>query len=66
MFTDYSVFEDKELARIAVILRGAFDIRTADGEDDELLGDFIQALDDRVPIIPKELDDDALLLTDRV
>jgi hypothetical protein len=66
MFTDYAVFDDSEFARIAKILRSAFDIRTLDGEDDELLGDFIQALDDNIPIVPKDLDDDALLLTEQV
>jgi hypothetical protein len=43
---DYAVFQPEELAYISRILRGAFEISTADGRDDELLGDFIQALDD--------------------
>jgi len=37
-------FTSDEFAHIEMILRGAYLIRTADGEEDELLGDFIEAL----------------------
>lgn len=36
----------EEYAYIEQVLRGAYLIRTAEGEEDELLGDFIQALAD--------------------
>ena len=38
-------FGSEELAYISRILRGAFDIRTANDEQDEILADFISALD---------------------
>ena len=54
MFAEYFAFEDSEFARIVNILRGAYQIRTSDGSDDELLGDFIEALETRCPILTTE------------
>jgi hypothetical protein len=47
-------FAREELDYVARILRGAFEIRTANAEEDELLGDFIQALDEGCPIYEEE------------
>lgn len=50
MANEIAFFEREELAYISRILRGAFEIRTAEGEEDEVLADFIQALDDGITI----------------
>lgn len=51
---EIAYFECEELAYISRILRGAFEIRTAAGDEDEVLGDFIQALEDGRPIYQEE------------
>jgi hypothetical protein len=55
MEPEIAFFDTEELAYISRILRAAFDIRTANNEDDDILADFIQALDDGVTI---KVDDD--------
>lgn len=52
--TEPAYFDREELAYISRILRGAFEIRTADNCEDEILGDFIQALDEGRPIYEEE------------
>ena len=42
---DVARFSDVEAAYIVDLLRNVFSIRTARGEEDQLLGDFIDALD---------------------
>jgi len=47
---EVAYFDSEEMAFISRILRGAFDIRTANDEEDNTLADFIQALDDGATI----------------
>ena len=54
MDEEVAYFDREELAYISKILRGAFDIRTAANEDDDVLADFIQALDDGATITANE------------
>lgn len=54
MFVEDAFFEKEELGYIAKILRGAYTIKTANGDEDELLGDFLQALDDERRICCKD------------
>lgn len=56
MENEIAYFGQEELAYISRILRGAFEIRTAEGEEDELLADFIQALEEGCPIYLDEGD----------
>jgi hypothetical protein len=58
---DYAVFKSEELRHAAIVLRAAFDIRTAGGEDDEIIADLIQALEDGVDIVVEDTTEDELL-----
>jgi hypothetical protein len=43
---DVARFSDVEAAYLVDVLRGAYMVKTADGCEDQLLGDFIAALDE--------------------
>ena len=48
---EISRFTSEEFESIAAVLRGAYVILTADGEEDELVGDFIAALEQKDTIL---------------
>jgi len=54
---DPTLFSFDEAEYLGVLLRKIYEIRTLDGEEDELLGDLIEAIDSHSPI--KFYDDDA-------
>lgn len=49
-------FKPEEYSYIKNILEQAFEAKTANGEQEEVLWDFIRALDDEVEISPGERD----------